>query len=1021
MGDATRLVLAILLLHFSIPVGAASSSLRFWLVFNERKAPADNQLLPIEEFLDLWKRQGVDLSPLKDRAATGREFYDLLRGQRQLLASLADFRKRQPSFPTIEIRFFGWDEYYNSIHNARREDLPHLLQVPSTWCSSLAAHLKILSPLPSRYESGFRQNYDLNLMQPCLVNGQPPLYGVPWIVDARVFYFWREDLSTFPDELRSTSSGADALTRALRETSRKRMGYPAFALPTARDWELLHQTTLLVWGFGGDMIRRGFLSSLSPAFQEPALRGSKFIRDLHAEGLLSLPRESRDEIERRFTEHRLGSVISGPWLLWRLSERLGPSWDKHVGVSLPPLFKTDVRPTTFLGGSVLSITASDSRNKELATSLASYLSGEAGLSYALAVGTLPAQKSAIGQQPVNGNRASPCTTYFDCVAAASTSTEAAAVFASALKNGRSYPAIPQWQSLEDASRLGPLYYLWQDISAQQDDQTLARQINALAADWDSTLTRVDPRFIVASIALTLSLGVYYLWSFRYRRKLAFRARNLVSSITALERLLPGQQTLDNSVMAVRLNLEQQLENARIRIESLNNPIQAVLARITQPVPADQRFYEFELPRNNERLKYRWDGSQEWKVVEGNPGVVLEVLLRQCLLEQRTSANPVCFSIALGALHCWPSGTLPRNPGAAWSVLVSNLRDPFEPGGQKVVPTAKGGVYTFRLSPRKFACYIPAPDGGSQRQSFNDAVTERYWRARSADENANALSEAVAAFEAIIPLHYRDPDLTILICSLSRQAPAEVIGTFSNVLDAAKRELSRLYSDYQAFFERYHDAETFLRAIHLTPRNVGDAFHQDWHTHVERWGAIRGLAQSIDPDPTVPPAGMREAWQRAVLLASGDGDKTDEVRDAIIEILEFWRSSPHAHVFAEVKQLFFTYLDPGMGSKNRIESFIGSCCYSIVETAVKARGPATPEAFARSFEDFVLDDTKRWLQAIADSNECSMQNENAFIEQARRRCPMFNSRVKSMPKPDLIFASTIEQTTKLVGEISRLES
>jgi hypothetical protein len=283
----------------------------------------------------------------------------------------------------------------------------------------------------------------------------------------------------------------------------------------------------------------------------------------------------------------------------------------------------------------------------------------------------------------------------------------------------------------------------------------------------------------------------------------------------------------------------------------------------QPVPADQRFYEFELPRKDQNLRYRYTGT-EWKDVEGYPGQILEILLRQCMLDQRSSdQRTLRFSILLGALHCWSDGDLPSDPEGTWSVLVANMRKPFEPNGKKVMPVAKLGVYHFKLTSKQFRCYCPGQDMSSQRQSFDIAVANRYVKAAtySSNESRSALSEAAAAYEVMKPLRYKDPDLTVLVCRLAQAVPLDVAKQFGNTIDDAKRELTKLHSEYQAVFGRNYDSQSFVTAMKMKSKNVGELFHQEWNTHMDRYNEMQRLSESRPFDVSVPPAGMRDSWER----------------------------------------------------------------------------------------------------------------------------------------------------------------
>ena len=226
--------------------------------------------------------------------------------------------------------------------------------------------------------------------------GDAPLYGLPWLVDVRMLYYWRKDLPSLEKELRNSRDARDSFRRSLQSAGDA--GHPLFALPTARDWELLHQTALLVWGNGGELIeiRRWWpgYRFRTATLNEPALRGAEYLRSLATDRLIALPRETRQQLEEKFVAHQLGSVISGPWLMSQL-EQQGAMSDGSIGITLPPLYGRD--PVTFVGGSLLGVTARNPALRASAIELARHLSmGPGSLPTALAAGLLPALSEARG-------------------------------------------------------------------------------------------------------------------------------------------------------------------------------------------------------------------------------------------------------------------------------------------------------------------------------------------------------------------------------------------------------------------------------------------------------------------------------------------------------------------------------------------------------------------------------------------------------------------------------------------------
>ena len=511
----------------------AQQKLRIWLVLNEPALEPHPQdaVKAFDAFTDEWARAGIELQHMRHRAEQQPDFVWSVMGQQNVLARMAEFRKRDSTVPAFEVHFFDWNEYGEAVRTQAEYLRPDLLQVPSTWCSSLAARFRILQPIPEPLASDVMAAEGRTLTRACEVYGNPPLFGLPWLLDVRLLYFWRDDFDSFEKNLQKSDNIRETFWQALQQ-GKSRRAYPLFELPTSGDWELLHNLALLTWGEGGDLVStRRVLSwhSSTPGFEEPGLRGLIYIRNLLQQGLISLPEKTRQDLDQVFLEHGVGSVVSGPWLIAQLQKRLnrdGHKWDEFVGVTLPPFYESPAGRVTFWGGSFLSVTGVRPALTETALRLAEFVGREKGsLDWIEKAGMIPAAKLLRGSPAESGSGAVSdgpglCSTYYDCLRASSAGPDPVRVIDTAIQNGRTYPSIPEWWDLEVPGSLGPVRHLWHDVATMQVEDELRADLQEIAQDWEVTLNSRGrgTSWILGVLILAAVGSLWMLLQLRRRRR-----------------------------------------------------------------------------------------------------------------------------------------------------------------------------------------------------------------------------------------------------------------------------------------------------------------------------------------------------------------------------------------------------------------------------------------------------------------------------------------------------------------------
>jgi ABC-type glycerol-3-phosphate transport system substrate-binding protein len=970
----------------------ADEALRFWLVFNLPPAEPAAAQPGLDAFLDRWSRQGVDLYGLRARASANADFRQQLLGQTAILQQLALFRAKDQSFPQIEVTFFGWDEYWESLRSAPAAARPDLVQVPTTWCSSLARGLGVLTALPNELARDASREYAPPTLEPCAVYDDLPLYGLPWLLDVRVLYFWKSDLPTLERELRNSRQPRDSFRQVL-QSSRAAVDHPLFGLPTARDWELLHQTALLVWGEGGNFVEThrwfGYRTS-SAAFKEPALRGAEYLLGLARDQLIVLPRKTRQDLEREFVNHQLGSVISGPWLLELLARR-GQAPQDAIGVVIPPLYERN--PVTFVGGSLLGVTGRNPSLKAAALAMAQYLSsGEGALPTAMAVGLLPASTAARGTSAGAARRREAlragdlCVTYFECLVAAGYPVTIAETFERALAVGRTYPPLPDWWTLEVPSRLGSLYHFWQELAAHQPHDVLEASLQTVSEEWDQSLTAFHRWVLRIATALSITaalLAAVISQTRKSRRALLARQEQLLQSIADLQRQnFEHQPTLDL--------LKQMLSE----LQKKDSKIPAIVA----PRKQEPDHFKIVLPTHANRSLQIVKNGRCIDGIDAMAARMIERVVRQSLLEQRRAS----FSLIVAALDSWLTpDTLPKDPRGRWEVIVADMRHAFDSRKWEVISKGRNSVYEFMLDESAYDCYVDESNSGGDGSLFVDNVRAPYLTAAqlAAGDPEAALAHALAALAAEGNLVRKDIEVVVLACRLGHQSAATLTAPQQAILKGAQEELSRVAERYQVFFESYPTLEHLLQMDRRSAKPGDGDLPSHWGALLRTWELIQEAARGM-PAIAAPPAAIEKAWRIATQRVESLGPKRARIDDEFVgafeAIMEYWLEKQRGTVDSVVN--LGSRLDPAGKRRHRFKAWVDEACSNAVLDALLERCNGDRAFLLVRLETYLAKDFWKSVHDGSSHILLEMAGEGDVATQARVR-----DALKLGPAPDDIHA------------------
>lgn len=346
-------------------------------------------------------------------------------GQNQIFEELAAFQAQQKL--DVKVKFIKWADAfrYFADYVSDASNPPVVAQLGDTW----AAYFRSLGVMP--YEQ--RHTWDVRLL-----------------------WYWKDLINA---EALASGDGFVTVCQRLQEAPPPGLIAP-FAIPTAPDWNLLHDLSIWLYNAGLPAListdkKWGVLPWKEAIFAGPeGERTAQFLIALATRGYVALPEKLSTELAEDFLARKYALVILGPWLAERAANRLGAEWASHIGATLPPAIGATAA-TTIKGGSLLVVLdpsrGHDERRVTRARRLVDFFySIDSQRRYTQALGALPGNPQVPIESP-----------YVE-------------LFTTALANGKSYPQIPEWAPVvENLATRDNLYAFWKRLSALTDTQATA--------------------------------------------------------------------------------------------------------------------------------------------------------------------------------------------------------------------------------------------------------------------------------------------------------------------------------------------------------------------------------------------------------------------------------------------------------------------------------------------------------------------------------------------------------------------
>jgi ABC-type glycerol-3-phosphate transport system substrate-binding protein len=355
-------------------------------------------------------------------------------GQRQIFDELAAFQTQHRM--AVKVKFITWADAfrYFADYVSDASNPPVVAQLGDTW----AAYFRSLGVMP--YEQ--RHTWDVRLL-----------------------WYW-EDLVDADDI--ADGDRFMATCQKLQESPAPGLLAP-LAIPTAPDWNLLHDLSIWLYNAGLPSLiatdkKLGLLPWKEAIFAGPAgERAAQFLIDLAKRGYVALPEKLSTELAEDFLDRKYAMAILGPWVVERAEKRFGSEWRAKLRAALPPTIGARAA-TTIKGGSLL-VVLDPSRGQDVvganrARRLVDFFrSTESQRRYTQALGALPANPHALAEFP-----------HFT-------------LFQAALARGKTYPQIPEWAPVvENLATRDNLYAFWKRLSALTATQATAGQAEQSARE-----------------------------------------------------------------------------------------------------------------------------------------------------------------------------------------------------------------------------------------------------------------------------------------------------------------------------------------------------------------------------------------------------------------------------------------------------------------------------------------------------------------------------------------------------------
>lgn len=359
----------------------------------------------------------------------------------------------------IHINEINWSEAWSetlkiSLYKAGGD----VSQVGAPWVYNFTT-MNSLHPLTKEVPGlGGEASYLPSIWQFVYAEDRQEVWSIPWFVDVRVIYYWRDMLEKAGVDEATAFQTAEQMEETFQRLQARGISTP-WAVSTGKE---IAGVASWIWGAGGELASADGKRVLFNTRE--ALTGIQAYFALHR----YMPREASEMTAFRafqfFDQRRVAATLGPPWYYAMMRDR-GVSTDvlARIGFASPP-------GPPYIGGSNLMVWK-HSRHPQAAIELIRFLATpEAQAEYANRLGYLPARLDALNLPPFSTDR------HYQAIVAA-------------LHQGRSYPNFPRWALMEDSLAVG-FGQVWSDVLTHPGDPLrylITRRLEPVSRRLDAIL------------------------------------------------------------------------------------------------------------------------------------------------------------------------------------------------------------------------------------------------------------------------------------------------------------------------------------------------------------------------------------------------------------------------------------------------------------------------------------------------------------------------------------------------------
>lgn len=257
---------------------------------------------------------------------------------------VGDFEKANPGWK-VNITDLTWADGHQKIMVAFGAGKPpDLLELGSDWIAEFA-HSGALAPL--QYDTS-----GILLAGSAMLDNK--LYGRPWLVDSRVFYY---NLSLFEKAVVPLPENWQGLLKACAAINNLGDNISGFGANSNEPHRLYKKFLPFLWNAGGDILCGDKICLNTPQMKKSLEYYSRLVAAGRVDG--------QKNLEDLFLEGKIGAIISGGWLLNRL-EKVKPAFRYQPALMVPEIEGGE--RFSFGGGEFLVIPAKSAK-KEISEKL----------------------------------------------------------------------------------------------------------------------------------------------------------------------------------------------------------------------------------------------------------------------------------------------------------------------------------------------------------------------------------------------------------------------------------------------------------------------------------------------------------------------------------------------------------------------------------------------------------------------------------------------------------------------------